>query len=285
MKNLTNLLLAWMAALSAVYAQGDLKIDTIFSEYTTAHGHSYIKIAYPTMSNEAFNKSMSSHIKSYIDEMLGKSSIETLHGVTPSNKEEMKDYADTACQLLATALGKEWEEDVLKNMGEEAEDSYYNDIICEHNLDFYILNDMARYACVCVVDYGFNGGVHGFTGIFPLIVRKSDGDILSTPFKDDSLESLRQLLEKNMHKNDFGVLELADIDSNDKKAKKEMAEMIREYGTFPEPQYAWTDGKQFFIQYQQYEILPYAYGAPVIVVPMDIIMPFLTDEVKDVLGL
>ena len=46
MKNLTNLLLAWMAALSAVYAQGDLKIDTIFSEYTTAHGHSYIKYCF-----------------------------------------------------------------------------------------------------------------------------------------------------------------------------------------------------------------------------------------------
>lgn len=283
MKNLTNLLLAWMVALSAAYAQGDLKIDSIFSEYTTSHGHSYIRIAYPTMSNEAFNKAMNSHIKSYVDGMLSKSTLDTLHGANPSNKEEMKEYTDAACLLLATALGKEWEDDVLKEM-EEPEDSYYNDVICEHNLDFYILNDMDRYACVCFVDYGFYGGVHGFTGIFPLIVRKSDGKVLSSPFKEEGLDILRKLLETNMHKNDFGVLELDGIDSNDRKGKMEMAEMIREYGTFPEPQHAWTDGKQFFIQYQQYEIVPYAYGAPVIVVPMDIIKPFLTDEVKEVLG-
>lgn len=31
--------------------------------------------------------------------------------------------------------------------------------------------------------------------------------------------------------------------------------------------------------------IAFAYGAPVVVVPMDIIKPFLTDEVKDVLGL
>ena len=285
MKKLISIFLGWMALLLPIHAQGIVRIDSIFSEYSTKHGHSLISIAYPSTDNSVFNASMNRQIKGFVDAMLSKSDLDAFQDRHPAGPQEMKTYNDEVCKIIATALGKEWEEDVLKEMDDESEDSYYNGVICEHTLEFNIINDQPRYMCVCVIDYGFFGGVHGFTGIFPMIVRKSDGMFMKDIFREDRLEKLRVLLETNMKKDDFGVLELQNYESDDLKGKKEMAEIIRDYGPFPEPEHAWTDGKKFYIQYQQYEIAPYAYGAPVIIVPMNIIRPYLNDEVRDLLNL
>ena len=77
---------------------------------------------------------------------------------------------------------------------------------------------------------------------------------------------------------------MADIGKNDWKAKAEFAEALRDYGSFSEPEFAWIDGKNVYIQYQQYEIVPYAYGAPVVELPLRIAMPYLTNEVKALLN-
>ncbi len=283
MRKLASLFIAWMAALLTLHAQDGVRVDSLFSEYTTAHGHSYIKIACPVTDNPEFNASIIRRLKEVADGMLVKESVDSLQELHPSNPQELKAYNDLVCQHLATALGWEWEEDVLKDMEDDSEDNFFKDVICEHTLEFSVINDHPRYLCACFVDYGYYGGVHGFTGIFPMIVRKSDGKFLSTPFREDNLEELRVLLKTNMRKDDFGLLELDGYGPEDADQRKEIVEMIRSYDSFPEPENAWTDGKQFFIQYQQYEIMPYAYGAPLIIVPMDIIRPYLTDEVLELL--
>ena len=82
-------------------------------------------------------------------------------------------------------------------------------------------------------------------------------------------------------KDDLGGLDVDMVETAE--AKAEFAEAVRSYGVSATPSDAWTDGKSLFIQYQQYEIVPYAYGAPLVTLPMEVARPYLSAELLELL--
>ena len=171
---------------------------------------------------------------------------------------------------------EEWEE-FLKD---QEEDSFYRDMKQSEGLVVALLEDQPRYVCMSRVSSGFYGGAHGFASYLHYVIRKSDGKIIE-PFRDDKVEELGDYIYARLCKDDLGGLDVDMMESAEEKA--EFAEAVRSYGVSATPSDAWTDGKSLFIQYQQYEIVPYAYGAPLVTLPMEVARPYLSAELLELL--
>lgn len=280
MKKLICILFAFIFGVAALSAQGKLKIQNLSSSYETTYGSCSISIAYPISENPVFNKAINNQILEFLRDLGDKSEELDRKAEKVRDAASMNLFIMDISKIVAIRVSEEWEETV-KDL---EEDDYLRNVKCEHDLDFRLINDNPHYACFNVVDFGYYGGAHGFTNFLPIIVRKSDGKAIREVFRKDKIEQFRDYLKTNMYKDDFGGLQLTDIEKDDWKGKAEIASVLRAYDSFSEPELAWIDGDDVYIQYQQYEILPYAYGAPEIVVPVRIAMPYLTDEVKNLLN-
>ena len=113
------------------------------------------------------------------------------------------------------------------------------------------------------------------------MIRKSDGKIIE-PFRDDKVEELGDYIYARLCKDDLGGLDVDMVETAE--AKAEFAEAVRSYGVSATPSDAWTDGKSLFIQYQQYVIVPYAYGAPLVTLPIEVARPYLSAELLELLN-
>ena len=98
----------------------------------------------------------------------------------------------------------------------------------------------------------------------------------------DKVEELGDYIYARLCKDDLGGLDVDMVETAE--AKAEFAEAGRSYGVSATPSDAWTDGKSLFIQYQQYEIVPYAYGAPLVTLPMEVARPYLSAELLELLN-
>ncbi len=276
MKKIIFVFFACFVCAIGVYAQAKLKVRTIGTEFETTYGSCSISIDYPESGNAVFNKAVNSRFLALLKK-LGDNSEDLERKAQKVKDATTMDYF---IKEVAEKVGRKVSDEWAEAMAEGSVDS----LMCSHDLLIKLIVDKPLYLCFSVIDYGYFGGVHGFTSYLPLIVRKSDGKIISNVFRKDKVGQLYNYLKKNFYKNDFGGLQMADIDKNDWKAKAEFAEALRDYGSFSEPDLAWIDGKNVYIQYQQYEIVPYAYGAPVVELPLRIAMPYLTNEVKALLN-
>lgn len=258
-------------------AQNELKIEQLNSRKEVKHGICELIVSYATSSNTYFNQRMDEHIREWVNSVVGNKTIEKFSSKKTGTAKKMKAYMDACSKVVAKSLGEEWEE-FLEN---EDKSSYFHNVKQENSVRVELINDKPKYACFLVYKYGYYGGAHGEHYYMPVIIRKSDGKIMSNIFVESKVEELRDYLNDNLRKDDFGGVQMENMESAEEKA--EFARVLREYDQFYNPSEAWIDDKNVYIQFQHYEIVPYAYGAPVIILPLDFAMPYLTDEVKSLL--
>ena len=272
---LATFLLAFGICLSAS-AQNEVRVKGLETSSEKAHGECRFTIDYVTTDNEMFNMAMNLHLRDWINQLVSKRLEKPMERMKTSNAKEMKAYIKQSAETVATSLSEEWEE-FLKDQGE---DSFYRDMKQSKGLVVALLEDQPRYVCMSRVSSGFYGGAHGFASYLHYVIRKSDGKTIE-PFRDDKVEELGDYIYARLCKDDLGGLDVDMMESAVEKA--EFAEAVRSYGVSATPSDAWTDGKSLFIQYQQYEIVPYAYGAPLVTLPMEVARPYLSAELLELL--
>ena len=271
---LATFLLAFGICLSAS-AQNEVRVKGLETSSEKAHGECRFTIDYVTTDNEMFNMAMNLHLRDWINQLVSKRLEKPMERMKTSNAKEMEAYIKQSAETVATSLSEEWEE-FLKDQ----EDSFYRDMKQSEGLVVALLEDQPRYVCMSRVSSGFYGGAHGFASYLHYVIRKSDGKIIE-PFRDDKVEELGDYIYALLCKDDLGGLDVDMMESAEEKA--EFAEAVRSYGVSATPSDAWTDGKSLFIQYQQYEIVPYAYGAPLVTLPMEVARPYLSAELLELM--
>ena len=272
---LATFLLAFGICLSAL-AQNEVRMKGLETSSEKAHGECRFTIDYVTTDNEMFNMAMNLHLREWINQLVSKRLEKPMERMKTSNAKEMEAYIKQSAETVATSLSEEWEE-FLKD---QEEDSFYRDMKQSEGLVVALLEDQPRYVCMSRVSSGFYGGAHGFASYLHYVIRKSDGKIIE-PFRDDKVEELGDYIYARLCKDDLGALDVDMVETAE--AKAEFAEAVRSYGVSATPSDAWTDGKSLFIQYQQYEIVPYAYGAPLVNLPMEVARPYLSAELLELL--
>ena len=272
---LATFLLAFGICLSAS-AQNEVRVKGLETSSEKAHGECRFTIDYVTTDNEMFNMAMNLHLRDWINQLVSKRLEKPMERMKTSNAKEMKAYIKQSAETVATSLSEEWEE-FLKD---QEEDSFYRDMKQSEGLVVALLEDQPRYVCMSRVSSGFYGGAHGFASYLHYVIRKSDGKIIE-PFRDDKVEELGDYIYARLCKDDLGGLDVDMMESAEEKA--EFAEAVRSYGVSATPSDAWTDGKSLFIQYQQYEIVPYAYGAPLVTLSMEVARPYLSAELLELM--
>ncbi len=151
--------------------------------------------------------------------------------------------------------------------------------IYEHNLCIHQLTDTLNFVTFTSMSYDYTGGAHGSTGYQGATFRRTDGRCFSKPadfFTPDSFEKILEMAYNALDEQYFYEMEdslrLDDV----------MFETI--YGkrlSMPGVAYFTPDG--VMMQYQQYEIAPYAYGAPECVLPYKEVLPYLTTAARSLL--
>ena len=268
--------LAMLAFSVSASAQKGVEVKGLEASSEKAHGECRFTIDYVTTDNEMFNMAMNLHLRDWINQLVSKRLEKPMERMKTSNAKEMKAYIKQSAETVATSLSEEWEE-FLKD---QEEDSFYRDMKQSEGLVVALLEDQPRYVCMSRVSSGFYGGAHGFASYLHYVIRKSDGKIIE-PFRDDKVEELGDYIYARLCKDDLGGLDVDMMESAEEKA--EFAEAVRSYGVSATPSDAWTDGKSLFIQYQQYEIVPYAYGAPLVTLPIEVARPYLSAELLELL--
>ena len=128
-------------------------------------------------------------------------------------------------------------------------------------------------------DYGYMGGAHGgILGAGNITFRKSDGKHITHFFNCDA-KALQGLLRKGLisYFNGDGDGGVTDADLND--------QLTLEDTLIPLPvTQPLLSENGLVLTYMQYEIACYAAGMPSFCIPYEDILPFLTPEVKALLG-
>ena len=150
----------------------------------------------------------------------------------------------------------------------------------EYDFSMTKLAETERYVLFQSQNYVYMGGAHGgVNGAGVLTFAKRDGHEVTAFLQEGSAKALQPLLRK-------GLTEYLSGDGSPVKDEDLDGYLFIEDGIVPLPAWAPYPAEEgLCFVYQQYEITPYAMGMPSFILPYGQILPFLTEDARQVLGL
>lgn len=203
----------------------------------------------------------------------------------------------SVCNYISEMLGGEYEKDL--NDGKKVVDYYgqsileklqesYDELDIDETLGFFYANiirlaeNTEKYVTYINYNESYEGGAHGMSYDSGVTFRKSDGMLMSQYLFNEKIKSeeFRQLLVAGLIRyfNDF---EEEEIDN-----EEELSEYLLTDSKdlrLPEWPFPYFTPKGVVVCYSPYDIAPYAAGNPMITIPYDVVMPYLTEEAKALL--
>ena len=283
--------MAVLAALACNPSAKDLKTETFDFADSTAHSHLTIKAELPVPGNGASAQIRTrlidvmdeqlSHIGTYEKDRM----FPAFEGNRDDSKALMEYYRTQAAGTIGSVSGEDYAERVQsldENDGlteEEKAEILSTMPGWEYSFSLCKTAETDRYVVFLSEDYVYQGGAHGgILGRGPLTFDKKDGHLIEQFLEASSLGDMQPLLRK-------GLTEYFS-DGGTEVSPEQLDEwLMLENGQVPFP--TWEpfpseDGLVF--TYQQYEIASYAAGMPNFTIPYADILPYLTQEARQVLG-
>lgn len=271
----------------------DLKTDVYLSADSTAHSSLSIKAELPLPGQGAAAERIRtaliqvmdvqmSHIGTYEEDRL----FPAFGGESDDTHALMEYYRGKSLETIGQLSQEDFDERVKTIKEEEGlSEAEMEEILSgmpglEYDFSLLKNRETDRYVIFLSEDYFYLGGAHGgITGCGGLTFDKKDGHLVERFLELSSLKALQPLLRKGLtdYFTDDGEQVTPDLLDDF---------LFLESGIIPFP--SWTpfpseDGLVF--TYQQYEIAAYAAGMPSFTLPYDDILPYLTPEAKELLGL
>lgn len=278
LKKLIGLGLAVAAVVACTPSGKELKTETFEFADSTAHAHLTIKAELPVAAKgapaairtkliEVMDRQLS-HIGTYEQDRM----FPAFEGNADDSKALMDYYRGKAFETIATVSQADFDE--RKQYIDEDEE------IPGWEYDFSLTrtSETDRYVIFLSEDIVFSGGAHGgIIGCGPLTFDKKDGHLVEKFLKDSALQEMQPLLRKGL---------VQYFASNGQEIQPEQ---LGEYLTLsgdviPYPVWApipTPEGLDF--TYQQYEIASYADGMPSFTLPYEEVLPFLTEDAKEII--
>lgn len=278
LKKLIGLGLAVAAVVACTPSGKELKTETFEFADSTAHAHLTIKAELPvgakgapaairTKLIEVMDRQLS-HIGTYEQDRM----FPAFEGNADDSKALMDYYRGKAFETIATVSQADFDE--RKQYIDEDEE------IPGWEYDFSLTrtSETDRYVIFLSEDIVFSGGAHGgIIGCGPLTFDKKDGHLVEKFLKDSALQEMQPLLRKGL------------VQYYASNGQEIQPEQLGEYLTLSGdviPYPAWApiptpEGLDF--TYQQYEIASYADGMPSFTLPYEEVLPFLTEDAKEII--
>lgn len=277
-KKLIGLELAVAAVVACTPSGKELKTETFEFADSTAHAHLTIKAELPVAAKgapaairtkliEVMDRQLS-HIGTYEQDRM----FPAFEGNADDSKALMDYYRGKAFETIATVSQADFDE--RKQYIDEDEE------IPGWEYDFSLTrtSETDRYVIFLSEDIVFSGGAHGgIIGCGPLTFDKKDGHLVEKFLKDSALQEMQPLLRKGL------------VQYYASNGQEIQPEQLGEYLTLsgdviPYPTWApipTPEGLDF--TYQQYEIASYADGMPSFTLPYEEVLPFLTEDAKEII--
>lgn len=277
-KKLIGLGLAVAAVVACTPSGKELKTETFEFADSTAHAHLTIKAELPVAAKgapaairtkliEVMDRQLS-HIGTYEQDRM----FPAFEGNADDSKALMDYYRGKAFETIATVSQADFDE--RKQYIDEDEE------IPGWEYDFSLTrtSETDRYVIFLSEDIVFSGGAHGgIIGCGPLTFDKKDGHLVEKFLKDSALQEMQPLLRKGL------------VQYYASNGQEIQPEQLGEYLTLsgdviPYPVWApipTPEGLDF--TYQQYEIASYADGMPSFTLPYEEVLPFLTEDAKEII--
>ena len=247
------------------------KYKTITFEMEYPGATSKVSVDFPIDVQEPLR----SAIVSYILERLESHKAEVLQLPTakcdePTFNEFLSEYAEN----LAKSYGEEQREyaESQRELGEEYNVTFYVNIYIPKTAE------TDQYVSYAYYFGDFEGGVHGERYSDGVTIRKRDGKRIEDIFKDDVEEAIQPLLWK-------AILASDDADGDSSEYRKGIEDYLHmeKLELLPLPSVAFLTPESVHIEYQYYQICPWAQGAPTAEIPISEVLPFLTKEAAKLL--
>ena len=234
-------------------------------EVENSGANARVSVDFPVNVQEPLRRAVVGYILERLDSYRGENLA------APSDKcdeETFNTFLSELATNLATRYGEE-QRDYAKSMEEAGE---------EYNVTFYVniyipkaaeTEEFVSFACY----FGdFEGGVHGERYSDGVTFRKRDGKRMDDIFRNDVDEAIQPVLWKAILASDD-----ADGDSEYRKGIEDYLSMEK-LELLPLPSVAFLTPEGVHIEYQYYQICPWAQGAPTAEIPIGEALPFLTKE-------
>jgi len=139
--------------------------------------------------------------------------------------------------------------------------------------------DGEKYVVYLHQTYTYMGGAHGgVSGEGSITFNRSTGTRITRFFTADAQKGMQRLIKEGL-KGYF-----SEYDNKVTTDEELMGQLLLEGNTIPLPAQApYLSNNGLVLTYQQYEIAPYAAGMPNFTIPYEDAMPYLTDEIKELL--
>ncbi len=225
--------------------------------------HCHIGVDYPVCSD----KKLQRHLLNYIMEEIDKFCFIDHEPFTL--EDQSKEELDTIVGWCAWAMVDILKDEVAENTDEEGM-SYFPS--GDRMLDLNMLCQAPKYVSYMSQYQEFTGGAHGMYAFIPATIVKSSGKRLTNILRPDKEEDMQSVLWE-------GLLEGTDDEQyrNDINEYLEYSGRPKDVLPLPENE-PWLAPDGVHLQYQPYEICNWAMGAPVIVIPTEKALPFISDE-------
>ena len=235
-------------------------------EVETPGATSRVSVDFPVNVQEPLRSKVVGYILERLDSYRGENLA------APANncdEETFNQFLSELATKLATRYGEEQREyaESMKEAGEEYNVTFYVNIYIPKAAE---TEQFVSFACY----FGdFEGGVHGERYSDGVTFRKRDGKRMDDIFKDDVDEAIQPLLWKAILASDD-----ADGDSSEYRKGIEDYLSMEKLELLPLPSVAFLTPEGVHIEYQYYQICPWAQGAPTAEIPIGEALPFLTKE-------
>ena len=290
LKKLIGLELAVAAVVACTPSGKELKTETFEFADSTAHAHLTIKAELPVAAKgapaairtkliEVMDRQLS-HICTYEQERM----FPAFEGNADDSRALMDYYRGKAFETISTVSQADFDErKQYIDENEELTDDQRKEFLeempgWEYDFSLTRTGETDRYVIFLSEDFVFSGGAHGgILGCGPLTFDKKDGHLVEKFLKDSALQEMQPLLRKGL------------VQYYASNGQEIQPEQLGEYLTLsgdviPYPTWApipTPEGLDF--TYQQYEIASYADGMPSLTLPYEEVLPFLTEDAKEII--
>ena len=262
---------------SCIGGNGPIATETREYSDSTAHAYLSMHVELPVASKGAPGK-----IREQLIDILG----ERLCRITSYENERFFDpfdgdkddtdgllgyYRDNALKVIGEHSQKDADERAEYSEGEDYEFPSW-----DYDFSFKKVIDTDRFVVFLSQDYIYMGGAHGgVTGQGYLTFDKGDGRLVTTMVDPSCTADIQPLLVQGLisyYKEFDEVLSPEELKGH----------LMIDGDLIPLPSWApYPDGKGGLVFiYQQYEIASYAEGMPSFTIPLQDMMPFLTDDAR-----
>ena len=265
-KMLVTALLVFAATIDC-RAANTANYKTITYEMEFPGATSNVSVDFPVSVQEPLR----SAIIDYILERLGTYKSEQLPAPISDkcDEETFKTFLSQLAENLAKTYGEEQREfaESMEDEGEAYTMTWYVNIRIEKAAE------TDKYVSYVYYFGDYEGGVHGERSEDGITIRKSDGKRITDIFKDDVEEAMQPLLWKY-------ILPLDTPEDERKEYRKGIEEYLeyQKHNLLPLPSITFLTPDGIHLQYYYYSICPWAMGAPLIVLPINEAMPYLTRQ-------